>query len=420
MGDKSIDCISNDSGDSWDILSNSGSEPERDFLNQPPSSCPIVCANCGDLLSDEFLQCLLCKNCYICAKCKANSPLAVHCKELEAHSFIPTHESISPKDISNSENCESDILSLPETDNTPSVYEDFTDIDNWMKSSSNAQSFTLSDFDSNKDYVEVEPISSNPTTNNEYQEKKCTNQLSQNDGSILQVLLQFLQNTNQPIISTPESNLFNSKLLPVSTFESSLSKTSFHPHYATTVHNVLLNMDDSSAFQSWFNLSSSLGKKKKNTRHKEESFSSNSSTSSSSSLPYEPAVETLSPRHHDSFPLITTSSIVGITSGRFTISSSSSSSSSSPLTLTTSATRTRTTTTTPMTLKMQSSSSSSSVELTGDNSPNRSSSTSDFSSQSSSVCSLSSSSLGAATQFLKSVVKRSTNGQLVETIYNSQ
>lgn len=58
MGDESIECLSNDSGDSWDILSNSESEMERDPSSQPQSNCLIVCANCGDLLSDEFLQCL--------------------------------------------------------------------------------------------------------------------------------------------------------------------------------------------------------------------------------------------------------------------------------------------------------------------------------------------------------------------------
>lgn len=134
-------------------------------------------------------------------------------------------------------------------------------------------------------------------------------------------------------------------------------------------------MDDSSAFQSWFNLGSSLG----NTRRKQESLSSNSSSSSLSS---EPSPENIS-QHYDSFPLITTS-LVGVTSGRFTVSSSS-----PPLTPTT----------IPTALKRESL-----IGSSGDNSPNRSSSSSDFSPQSS-ICSLSSSPLGAATQFLKSVVK---------------
>lgn len=371
MGDESIECLSNDSGDSWDILSNSESEMEHDPSSQPQSNCLIVCANCGDLLSDGFLQCLLCKNCYVCIKCKAKSPLATKCTEFGEHSFIPTLRLLSSEDVSNLENCESDILSLPETDSTPSVHEDFTDIDNWMKSSSNTQSLTLSDFNSTKEYVEVEAIPSNPTTD-EHQDKKCTTQLSQGDSSILHALLQFLRNNNQ---STIEPSLFDSKLLLTSNLESSFPKT-FHPHH-TTVQNVLLNMDDSSAFQSWFNLGSSLG----NTRRKQESLSSNSSSSSLSS---EPSPENIS-QHYDSFPLIATS-LVGVTSGRFTISSSS-----PPLTATT----------IPTALKRESL-----VGSSGDNSPNRSSPSSDFSPQSS-ICSLSSSPLGAATQFLKSVVKYS-------------
>ncbi|CAH8619625.1 unnamed protein product [Schistosoma rodhaini] len=371
MGDESIECLSNDSGDSWDILSNSESEMEHDPSSQPQSNRLIVCASCGDLLSDEFLQCLLCKSCYVCIKCKSKSPLATKCTEVGEHSFIPTLRLLSSKDVSNLENCESDILSLPETDSTPSVHEDYTDIDNWMKSSSNTHSLTLSDFSSNKEYVEVEAIPSNPTTD-EHQDKKCTNQLSQGDSSVLHVLLQFLRNNNQ---STIEPSLYDSKLLLPSTLESPFPKT-FHPHH-TTVQNVLLNMDDSSAFQSWFNLGSSLG----NTRRKQESLSSNSSSSSLSS---ESSPENVS-QHYDSFPLITTS-LAGITSGRFTISSSS-----PPLTATT----------TPTALKRESL-----VGSSGGNSPNRSSSTSDFSPQSS-VCSLSSSPLGAATQFLKSVVKYS-------------
>ncbi|CAH8594841.1 unnamed protein product [Schistosoma margrebowiei] len=371
MGDESIECLSNDSGDSWDILSNSESEMERDPSSQPQSNCLIVCANCGDLLSDEFLQCLLCKNCYVCIKCKAKSPLATKCTEVGEHSFIPTLRLLTSKDVSNLENCESDILSLPETDSTPSVHEDFTDIDNWMKSSSNTQSLTLSDFNSTKEYVEVEAVPSSPTTD-EHQDKKCTNKLSQGDSSILNVLLQFLRNNNQ---STIEPSLFDSKLLLASNLESSFPKT-FHPHH-TTVQNVLLNMDDSSAFQSWFNLGSSLG----NTRRKQESLSSNSSSSSLSS---ELSPENIS-QHYDSFPSITTS-LVGVTSGRFTVSSSS-----PPLTATK----------IPTALKRESL-----VGSSGDNSPNRSSSSSDFSPQSS-ICSLSSSPLGAATQFLKSVVKYS-------------
>ncbi|VDP50131.1 unnamed protein product, partial [Schistosoma mattheei] len=221
------------------------------------------------------------------------------------------------------------------------------------------------------EYVEVEAVPSSPTTD-EHQDKKCSNKLSQGDSSILNVLLQFLRNKNQ---STIEPSLFDSKLLLASNLESSFPKT-FHPHH-TTVQNVLLNMDDSSAFQSWFNLGSSLG----NTRRKQESLSSNSSSSSLSS---EPSPENIS-QHYDSFPLITTS-LVGVTSGRFTVSSSS-----PPLTPTT----------IPTALKRESL-----VGSSGDNSPNRSSSSSDFSPQSS-ICSLSSSPLGAATQFLKSVVKYS-------------
>ncbi|VDP67190.1 unnamed protein product [Schistosoma curassoni] len=117
------------------------------------------------------------------------------------------------------QNCESDILSLPETDSTPSVHEDFTDIDNWMKSSSNTQSLTLSDFNSTKEYVEVEAVPSSPT-NDEHQDKKCSNKLSQGDSSILNVLLQFLRNNNQ---STIEPSLFDSKLLLASNLEVSNS-----------------------------------------------------------------------------------------------------------------------------------------------------------------------------------------------------
>ncbi|KAH8858257.1 cement protein 3B variant 3 [Schistosoma japonicum] len=268
------------------------------------------------------------------------------------------------------ENCESDILSLSETDNTSSTHEDFTDIDNWMKSSSNINSFTIADLNSSKEYVEVESIS--PDSTGKYQEdKKPTNQLSQGDSSILHALLRFLQNTNQPVISATELNLLDSKL-PTSTLESSLPKSSFQQHN-TTVHSVLLNMDDSSAFQSWFNLSSSLG----NARRKRESLSSNSS---SSSLSCERNPENIS--QHSLSPLTTTSPVVDVTSSHFTITSL-------PTTTVTTGLKRETT-----------------IISSGVSSSNRSSPTSDFSPQSS-ICSLSSSPLGAATEFLKSVVKYS-------------
>ncbi|KAK4468272.1 hypothetical protein MN116_008425 [Schistosoma mekongi] len=370
MEDESIECLSNNSGDSWDILSNSGSDAEHDSLRLVQPNSPITCANCGDLLSDEFLQCLLCESCYVCMKCKAKCPPATQCTEVGEHSFISANRLFLSKPVTNFENCESDILSLSETDNTSSTHEDFTDIDNWMKSSSNIHSFTMTDLNSSKEYVEVESIPPDPT--DKYQEdKKPTNQFSQGDSSILHVLLQFLQNTNQPAISATELNLLDSKL-PTSTLESSLPKTTFQQHN-TTVNSVLLNMDDSSAFQSWFNLSSSLG----TTRRKRESLSSNSS---SSSLSCDRNPENMS--QHSSSPLTTISPVVDVTSSHFTISSL-------PKTSVTTGLKSETI-----------------IRSSGFSSPNRSSPTSDFSPQSSG-CSLSSSPLGAATEFLKSVVKYS-------------
>ncbi|VDP32131.1 unnamed protein product [Schistosoma margrebowiei] len=399
MGDESIECLSNDSGDSWDILSNSESEMERDPSSQPQSNCLIVCANCGDLLSDEFLQ--LCKNCYVCIKCKAKSPLATKCTEVGEHSFIPTLRLLTSKDVSNLEGIlgarHTSVRSHIETASLPShplwnhpsllfpmagtiVPQGSTMPDRSLSQSQLYKQLLIVYFYSIiLEYVEVEAVPSSPTTD-EHQDKKCTNKLSQGDSSILNVLLQFLRNNNQ---STIEPSLFDSKLLLASNLESSFPKT-FHPHH-TTVQNVLLNMDDSSAFQSWFNLGSSLG----NTRRKQESLSSNSSSSSLSS---ELSPENIS-QHYDSFPSITTS-LVGVTSGRFTVSSSS-----PPLTATK----------IPTALKRESL-----VGSSGDNSPNRSSSSSDFSPQSS-ICSLSSSPLGAATQFLKSVVNWNT---LIDITYD--
>ncbi|CAH8860287.1 unnamed protein product [Trichobilharzia szidati] len=384
MGDDSFECLSSGSGDSWDILSNSGSEKERDVavLEKSEVKCnPNLCASCGDVLSDEFLQCLLCKNCYICMKCKAKALHSLRCSELEEHSFISSHR--TDDNVSHSENCESDVLSLPETENasSSSVHEHFTDIDNWVKNSSNTESFTSSDFNSIKNDIEVDDISTNST--NDYRQsshEKSTNQLSQGDNSILNALLQFLQKTNNgPLLPTTESSLFESKMSTVTTIEPSLPKASFQPHHTAAVHNVcLLNMDDSSAFQSWFNLSSS------NNYSKQQSLSSRSSSSSLSEANNNNNSECLS-RHGSPPPLTTTPATApfggGITAATGLFSTGG-------------------------ILKKESFSSSS----VGSNSPNRSSPTFDFSPQSSSspsVSSLSSSPLGAATQFLKSVVKYS-------------
>ncbi|CAH8571888.1 unnamed protein product [Heterobilharzia americana] len=368
MGDDSFECLSSGSDDSWDILSNSESDKECDLTTfvSPRLNCRSkVCASCGDLLSDEFLQCLFCKSCYICMKCKTKVLHSMKCSNTsgDGHSFSVQSRCGSCENISNCQNCEADILSLPENENaSSSFHENFTHIDNWVESSSNTELFT-SNFSSIKNEVDVENISSNSADEYEQPHEKSTIQLSPGDSSILPTLLQFLQNSNGPIVSATESSLFESKI-PKSTAELALlPKPTFQqPH--TAVHNVLMHMDDSSAFQSWFSLGSTLV----NTHPKRESLTSHSSSSSLS----ESNNESMLQQDLPSPSLTPTSPLAGITAGLFT-------------------------TTKTVALKKESS---------GGNVSNRSSPTSDFSPQSS-ISSLSSSPLGAATQFLKSVVKYS-------------
>ncbi|VDQ11734.1 unnamed protein product [Trichobilharzia regenti] len=135
-------------------------------------------------------------------------------------------------------------------------------------------------------------------------------------------------------------------------------------------------MDDSSAFQSWFNLSST------SNYSKQQSLSSRSSSSSLSEANNITTNNECLSRHGSPPPFTTPGTSPfsgGITAATGLFSTGS-------------------------ILKKESFSGSS----VGSNSPNRSSPTFDFSPQSSSspsVSSLSSSPLGAATQFLKSVVK---------------